>query len=231
MRRLSDSVAPAWERRDQQHPMSTPQHYVSAWAGVDEAGRGPLAGPVIAGAVMLDARRPIDGLKDSKQLSAKHRERLAQVIRRRAVAFALGRAEVAEIDALNILQASLLAMVRAVAALPTQPKGVYVDGRHLPHLSVPAVAVVGGDALLPAISAGAILAKTERDAEMRQLSAAYPGYGFARHKGYGTEAHLAALAALGPSPAHRRSFAPVRHAWQAQGAPRPSNTRLRTPRP
>lgn len=196
--------------------MIAPQGCDAAWAGVDEAGRGPLAGPVIAAAVMLDAQRPIEGLKDSKRLSAKGREQLAATIRRQALAFGLGRAEVAEIDALNILKASLLAMARAVAALPLRPKGVYVDGLHSPQLAVPSVAVVGGDALLPAISAGAILAKTVRDAEMRRLANTYLGYGFAKHKGYGTKAHLASLEALGPSPAHRRSFAPVRRALQAQ---------------
>ena len=178
-------------------------------AGVDEAGRGPLAGPVVAGAVLLDPRYPINGLKDSKQLSAKRREELAALIRERAVAHALGRAEVAEIDQLNILQATLLAMRRAVAGLAVQPERVFVDGNHRPDLNVPTVAVIGGDALLPPISAGAILAKTARDAEMTRLAADYPGYGFERHKGYGTRAHLAALRALGPCPIHRRSFAPV----------------------
>ena len=214
-------LPPAWRRREWRRGMIAPQDCDAAWAGVDEAGRGPLAGPVIAGAVLLDAHRPIDGLKDSKRLSAKRREQLAATIRRRALAFGLGRAEVAEIDALNILKASLLAMARAVAALPVQPKGVYVDGRHPLRLGLPSVAVVGGDDLLPAISAGAILAKTVRDAEMRQLATVYPGYGFAQHKGYGTKAHLASLQALGPSPAHRRSFAPVRRAMQAQGQSRP----------
>ena len=178
-------------------------------AGVDEAGRGPLAGPVVAGAVLLDPRYPINGLKDSKQLSAKRRDELAALIRERAVAHALGRAEVAEIDQLNILQATLLAMRRAVAGLAVQPERVFVDGNHRPDLNVPTVAVIGGDALLPPISAGAILAKTARDAEMTRLAADYPGYGFERHKGYGTRAHLAALRALGPCPIHRRSFAPV----------------------
>ena len=178
-------------------------------AGVDEAGRGPLAGPVVAGAVLLDPKRPINGLRDSKQLSAKRREELAALIRERAVAHALGRAEVAEIDQLNILQATLLAMRRAIAGLAVQPERVFVDGNHCPDLDVPTVAVVGGDALLPPISAGAILAKTARDAEMARLAADYPGYGFEQHKGYGTRAHLASLRALGPCPIHRRSFAPV----------------------
>ena len=179
-------------------------------AGVDEAGRGPLAGPVVAGAVMLDPRRPVEGLKDSKQLSAKRRDELAALIRERAVAHALGRAEIAEIDQLNILQATLLAMRRAVAALAAQPERVFVDGNRCPELDVPTVAVVGGDALLAPISAASILAKTARDAEMVRLAAEFPGYGFERHKGYGTQAHLAALRALGPCPIHRLSYAPVR---------------------
>ena len=181
-------------------------------AGVDEAGRGPLAGPVVAGAVMLDPQRPIDGLKDSKRLSAKRRDELAALIRERAITYALGRAEAAEIDQLNILQATLLAMRRAVAGLDLQPEEVFVDGNRCPDLDVPTVAVIGGDALLAPISAGAILAKTARDAEMARLAADHPGYGFERHKGYGTRAHLAALRELGPCPIHRLSFAPVRAA-------------------
>ena len=181
-------------------------------AGVDEAGRGALAGPIFAGAVMLRQDRAIPGLKDSKQLSAKRREELAERIRSEALAFALGRAEVEEIDALNVLQASLLAMARAIAGLAVQPDRVYVDGGQAPQIDmdIPVVAVIKGDALLPPVSAGAILAKTVRDAEMRRLAAVHPGYGFDRHKGYGTKQHLAGLAALGPSPIHRRSFAPVR---------------------
>ena len=184
----------------------------SASVGVDEAGRGALAGPVFAAAVMLDRRRPIQGIKDSKRLSPQRREDLAALIRRRAVAFCVGRAEVAEIDALNILQASLLAMARAVAGLSVHPDCIYVDGNRTPDIDidVPVVAVVKGDSLLPPVSAGSILAKTARDAEMRRLAALHPGYGFAQHKGYGTRRHLAGLAALGPSPIHRRSFAPVR---------------------
>ncbi|MCY3639460.1 MAG: ribonuclease HII [Gammaproteobacteria bacterium] len=181
-------------------------------AGVDEAGRGPLAGAVVAGAVMLDPQRPIDGLKDSKRLSAKRREELAALIRERAITYALGRAEAAEIDQLNILQATLLAMRRAVAGLAVQPERVFVDGNRCPEMDVPTVAVVGGDAWLAPISAGAILAKIARDAEMVRLAVDFPGYGFERHKGYGTKAHLAALEALGPCPIHRVSFAPVRAA-------------------
>ena len=185
-------------------------------AGVDEAGRGPLAGPVVAGAVMLDPQRPIEGLKDSKRLSAKRRDELAALIRECAIAHALGRAEVAEIDRLNILQATLLAMRRAVAGLAVQPERVFVDGNRCPELDVPTVAVVGGDAWLAPISAGAILAKTARDAEMARLATDFPGYGFERHKGYGTQAHLAALRERGPCPIHRVSFAPVRCAAKFQ---------------
>ena len=179
-------------------------------AGVDEVGRGPLAGPVVAGAVILNRQRPIDGLRDSKRLSETRREELAGEIRKRALAYALGRAEADEVDRLNVLRASLLAMRRAVEALPVRPRIVYVDGNVLPALSVPAVAIVGGDDRVPQISAGAIIAKTARDAEMAELARAYPGYGFERHKGYATKQHLDALARLGPSAVHRSSFAPVR---------------------
>ena len=184
-------------------------------AGVDEAGRGPLAGPVIAAAVILDPARPIEGLGDSKALSEAARERLAPLIRARALAWALGSADRAEIDALNILQATLLAMRRAVLALPLRPEHVQVDGNRAPALAdLPCTVetVVRGDATVAAIGAASILAKTHRDALMRALERAHPGYGFARHKGYGTAAHLAALARLGPSSEHRLSFAPVRAA-------------------
>lgn len=179
-------------------------------AGVDEVGRGPLAGPVVAGAVVLDPLRPIDGLKDSKRLNAGRRVELAEEIRYKALAWGLGRAEVGEIDALNILRASHLAMQRAVAALGLEPEVILVDGNLLPVFSVPAVAVVKGDARVPEISAGAILAKVVRDQEMTELDRLYPGYGFAAHKGYPTAEHLSALAELGASPIHRTSFAPVR---------------------
>jgi ribonuclease HII len=179
-------------------------------AGVDEVGRGPLAGPVLAAAVVLHPDRPIDGLADSKTLSARRREFLAGEIRSRALAWALGRADADEIDALNILRASLLAMARAVTALSQPPDEVLVDGVHLPELACPARAIVGGDAAVPAISAASILAKVARDAEMQALDAVYPHYGFGRHKGYPTPQHVAALQQLGPCPAHRRSFAPVR---------------------
>ena len=179
-------------------------------AGVDEVGRGPLAGPVIAAAVILDGNRRIEGLRDSKELSARKRVVLAEAIRRHALAWSLGRAEPAEIDHLNILQASLLAMQRAVAGLAIQPTSVLVDGNQRPLLDYPVQAVVGGDRLIPAISAASILAKVCRDAEMEEIEAQYPGYGFAQHKGYPTAAHLRALELLGPCPLHRRSFAPVR---------------------
>ena len=185
-------------------------------AGVDEVGRGPLAGPVMAAAVILDPKRPIDGLKDSKQLTAQRREELAVEIRARALAWALGRAEVAEIDELNILRASHLAMQRAVAGLALGAELVFVDGNLTPAFTVPAVALVGGDNLMPAISAASILAKVARDAEMVELALSYPGYGLESHKGYATSSHLEALARLGPTPLHRQSFAPVR-AWEDDG--------------
>ena len=186
-------------------------------AGVDEVGRGPLAGPVFAAAVVLHPERPIAGLRDSKALTATQREELAAHIRERAFAWALGRAEVQEIDRINILRASLVAMRRAVDALAADVRLVYVDGNIAPALACPTVAVVGGDAKVPAISAASIVAKVARDAEMRAASQRYPGYGFERHKGYATPSHLAALRRLGPTPLHRRSFAPVRDE-QANGA-------------
>jgi ribonuclease HII len=184
-------------------------------AGVDEAGRGPLAGPVIAAAVILDPARPIRGLRDSKRLTARQRERLALKIRERAFAYAIAGATEAEIDALNILQASLLAMRRALAALAVVPVHIMIDGNKAPQLADLFAnsridCVIGGDDLIPAIAAASILAKTHRDALMGSLEHDYPGYGFARHYGYPTEAHLAALDALGVTPIHRRSFAPVR---------------------
>ena len=178
-------------------------------AGVDEVGRGPLAGDVVAAAVILGDSPPA-GLTDSKALSPRQRERLAETIRSEAVAWSLGRATVAEIDELNILQASLLAMRRAVEALSLQPSLVLVDGNHLPRWSYEARAVIKGDLSEPAISAASIVAKVTRDSEMVILDDLYPGYGFAAHKGYPTKAHLAALASLGASPVHRHSFAPVK---------------------
>lgn len=180
--------------------------------GVDEAGRGPLAGPVVAAAVILDPARPIAGLADSKKLSARRRERLAVEIRAKALAWCVAEASVAEIDAINILQATLLAMQRAVAGLACVPTEVLVDGNRCPGLDLPVRAIVGGDATVAEISAASILAKTVRDAGMLDLHARYPQYGLDRHKGYGTAAHLAALREHGPCPEHRTSFAPVREA-------------------
>jgi ribonuclease HII len=177
--------------------------------GADEAGRGPLAGPVIAAAVILDPARPIDGLRDSKQLSPQMRERLAEAICDRAAAFAIAGASVEEIDRLNILQASLLAMKRAIEALEPAPAVALVDGNQLPRLRIEVQAIVGGDALIPSISAASILAKTRRDRLMTEFDALYPGYGFAEHAGYPTPQHLRRLQALGPCSIHRRSFAPV----------------------
>lgn len=181
-------------------------------AGVDEAGRGPLAGPVYAAAVILDVSRPIAGLADSKILSEAMRDALALEIRERALAWSIASASVEEIDEINILQATMLAMERAVIGLSTLPDLVRVDGNRLPRLSCRGEAIVKGDATVPAISAASILAKTARDADLRLLHDAYPGYGFDQHKGYGTALHLSQLASLGPCPAHRRSFAPVRNA-------------------
>ena len=183
-------------------------------AGVDEAGRGPLAGDVVAAAVILDPARPVPGLRDSKKLTATRREALAGLIRERALAWAVARASVAEIDRLNILHASMLAMHRAVQALQPQPGYVLVDGNRLPRWSYAAEPVVGGDDRVPAIAAASILAKVQRDRELVELDARYPGYGFAAHKGYPTRAHLAALRALGVTPVHRRSFAPVKSLLQ-----------------
>ncbi len=184
--------------------------FVSLVAGVDEAGRGPLAGPVLAAAVILDPTRPIDGLDDSKKLTEKKREALFPLIQERALAWSIGRAEVEEIDRLNILHATMLAMRRAVEALPIQPDTALIDGNRCPDLSCAAEAVVGGDRLVPAISAASILAKVARDREMLLLEQRYPGYGFARHKGYPTPLHVQKLEELGVTPAHRRSFGPVR---------------------
>lgn len=178
--------------------------------GADEAGRGPLAGPVVAAAVILDPRATIDGLRDSKKLSAAQRESLAPRIRAGAIAWAIGLADVEEIDALNILQASLLAMRRAIEALDPPAGYALVDGDRLPQLAIPARAIVGGDSTEPAISAASILAKVHRDALMRSLDRLYPGYGFAEHFGYPTPQHLRRLRELRPSRVHRRSFAPVR---------------------
>jgi ribonuclease HII len=178
-------------------------------AGVDEAGRGPLAGPVVAAAVILDPEHPISGLADSKKLSASRRARLEQEIQAHALCWAVGRAEVEEIDRINILHASLLAMQRAVAALSMQPGRVLVDGNQCPRLPMAVEAVVKGDQTVAAISAASILAKEARDRELVELDARYPGYGFAAHKGYPTKTHLEALQRLGVTEVHRRSFGPV----------------------
>jgi len=186
-------------------------------AGVDEAGRGPLAGPVVAAAVILDPARPIEGLADSKVLSARARLRLEPLIRERALAWSVASSDREEIDTLNILQATLLAMSRAVRMLEVRPSHVRVDGNRAPRLDDPACTVetvIRGDATVRAISAASILAKVHRDRLMVTLDDSHPGYGFSAHKGYGTAAHLAALRRLGPSPQHRLSFAPVRAAME-----------------
>jgi ribonuclease HII len=179
-------------------------------AGVDEVGRGPLAGPVVAAAVILDPAKPIKGLADSKKLSAKQREALNIEIKEKALDWALGRAEWHEIDEINILQASLLAMTRAVQALSVQPQHVLVDGNRLPKWDYSAEAIIKGDQTELAISAASIIAKVARDAEMEAMDVLYPGYGFAQHAGYPTKSHVLALQILGVSEIHRRTFGPVR---------------------
>ncbi|KSW23345.1 MULTISPECIES: ribonuclease HII [unclassified Pseudomonas] len=179
-------------------------------AGVDEVGRGPLCGPVVTAAVILDPARPIIGLNDSKKLSEARREALFDEIREKALAWFIARAEVEEIDQLNILHATMLAMQRAVEGLSVTPKLALIDGNRCPKLGVPAAPVVQGDAKVPAIAAASILAKVSRDREMQEMEALYPGYGIGGHKGYPTPVHLDALKRLGPTPIHRRSFAPVR---------------------
>ena len=179
-------------------------------AGGDEVGRGPLAGPVLAAAVILDPARPIEGLTDSKKLTEKRREALFVEIKEKALAWAIGRAEVEEIDAINILQASLLAMSRAVEALDPIPQHALVDGNKLPKLPCSAEAIVKGDLTEPCISAASIIAKVTRDREMVEMDARYPGYGLAQHKGYPSKAHMDALLELGVTEIHRRSFRPVR---------------------
>lgn len=186
--------------------------------GVDEAGRGPLAGAVFAAAVILNPARPISGLADSKMLSEKRRDALALMIREHALAWCVAVASVEEIDSINILQATLLAMKRAVEGLGMTPDEVVIDGLHVPKIAMRSRALVQGDRLMAEISAASILAKTARDAEMVAMHQRYPHYGFAQHKGYGTAAHLQALHGHGPCPIHRRSFAPVRAAALAQGS-------------
>ena len=188
-------------------------------AGVDEAGRGPLAGPVCAAAVILDPERPIEGLNDSKKLSAKKREALEKEIREKALYWSVAWSNVEEIDSINILQATMLAMRRAVEGLGTVPELILIDGNRCPEgLPARAEAVVKGDARVPAISAASILAKTARDRLMAELDSRYPQYGFARHAGYGTKAHLEAIREFGASPVHRKTFGPVTRAIQARTA-------------
>jgi len=178
-------------------------------AGVDEVGRGPLAGPVMAAAVILDSINPIAGLADSKLLTAKRREVLCEIIQNNCIAWAIGRAEVEEIDSINILQASLLAMQRAICALSVKPHHIQVDGNFCPKVNYSVEAIINGDNLVPVISAASIVAKVIRDREMVEYDKIYPQYGFAAHKGYGTKQHLSALRTFGVTPIHRRSFAPV----------------------
>lgn len=192
-----------------QHEMrwKTVQHGLIA--GVDEVGRGPLCGAVVTAAVILDPANPIDGLNDSKKLTDKKREYLFDEITQRALVWQVGRAEVEEIDQLNILHATMLAMQRAVLGLSIEPELVLVDGNRCPDLPYPCEAVIKGDSQVPAIAAASILAKVTRDREMLVLDQKYPGYGIAKHKGYPTKAHLEALKKLGPTPIYRRSFKPV----------------------
>ena len=178
-------------------------------AGVDEAGRGPLAGPVYAAAVILNPKWVIEDIKDSKKLTEKKRELIYPLIKQHALCVSVGIASVEEIDEINILQATMLAMQRAVAGLTIKPDHVLIDGNRCPELPYPATAIIGGDDSEPAISAASIIAKVERDWVMMDLDQQYQGYGFASHKGYGTQQHLAALAQHGPTPVHRKSFAPV----------------------
>lgn len=187
-------------------------------AGVDEVGRGPLAGAVVAAAVILNPDAPIEGLRDSKKLSAKRRAELDELIRARALSWCIGRAEVAEIDEINILQASMLAMQRAVIGLDVRPDLAVIDGNRVPELPMPAEALIKGDSKNDAIKAASIIAKVSRDTEMIALDEQFPGYGFAKHKGYPTKAHLEALHRYGPSPIHRMSFAPCRQ-YASAGVP------------
>ncbi|TWI55498.1 RNase HII [Pseudomonas duriflava] len=196
-------------------------------AGVDEVGRGPLCGPVVTAAVILDPLRPIQGLNDSKKLSTARREALYEEILEKALAYCIARADVHEIDSLNILHATMLAMQRAVEGLSVVPKLALIDGNRCPVLSVPSAPVIKGDSQVPAIAAASILAKVSRDREMGELDLVYPGYGLAGHKGYPTAEHLDALRRLGPTPIHRRSFAPVRDAFAALNTKSPdSNTKI-----
>ncbi|MFT6733608.1 MAG: ribonuclease HII [Polaribacter sp.] len=179
-------------------------------AGVDEVGRGPLIGAVVAAAVILDPKNPIEGLTDSKKLTEKRREELTILIKERALSWSIGRAEVEEIDEINILQASMLAMKRAVEGLDLQPKHCLIDGNRCPDLTCTSEAIVKGDLKEPAIGAASIIAKVARDNEMKELDKVYPGYGLAKHKGYPTKQHMQAIIDLGITPIHRKSFAPVK---------------------
>jgi ribonuclease HII len=183
-------------------------------AGVDEVGRGPLAGPVVAAAVILDPAKPIEGLADSKKLSAKRREYLYEVIKEKALAYSITEASVVEIDELNILQASLLAMKRAVLSLPILPDHVLVDGTFCPDIPMSCEAIIKGDSKIPAISAASIIAKVTRDHLMEKMAELYPGYGFEKHSGYPTVRHIKALQVIGVSNIHRKTFAPVKAAIQ-----------------
>lgn len=190
---------------------------VSVIAGVDEVGRGPLVGDVVTAAVILDPSKPIEGLTDSKKLTEKKRLLLAEQIKSQALSWAIGRANPTEIDELNILHATMLAMQRAVQGLSVAPEMVLIDGNRCPELAYPAQSVVKGDALVPEISAASIIAKVTRDMEMQALDAQYPAYGFAKHKGYPTALHMEKLAELGATPYHRKSFKPVANAIAAFG--------------
>ena len=185
-------------------------------AGVDEAGRGPLVGNVVAAAVILDPNRPVEGLADSKKLSAQRREQLAVQVREHAIAWRVVSIDSEQIDRINILQATMLAMQQAVEQLPVEPDHVFIDGNRCPAISIPATAVVKGDQRVAEISAASILAKVERDAQMLALHDAYPEYGFYQHKGYPTASHLAALAEFGPCPEHRTSYRPVRECLEGR---------------
>ena len=185
-------------------------------AGVDEAGRGPLAGPLVAAAVILDTHKPIPGLNDSKKLTVKHRELLYEEITAKSVCYFIARASVEEIDAINIFQATLLAMKRAIEGLSIQPEKVMVDGKFCPQTELPCEAIIKGDSRVAAISAASILAKVSRDNEMMTLDSEYPGYGFVQHKGYPTKGHIEALERLGVSPIHRQSYKPVQKILQKQ---------------
>ena len=199
--------------------------------GVDEAGRGPLAGPVVAAAVILDPARPIAGLDDSKALSAKTRERLYDLIVERAMSYSIAEASVEEIDTINILQATMLAMRRAVEGLSIEPQLARIDGNRCPQLRIRSEAIIGGDALVQSISAASILAKVTRDRMLHALHEVHPVYGFDAHVGYGTRQHLEALRQYGPCVHHRRSFAPVREAWAQVQRETPSSPILLQPRP